>query len=159
MKLIVLSDSHDNYEAVYDIVTRNSEKAESFIHLGDGVNLRVMEHYSNIKYNYVVGNHDGPAYQSSHYASVVLTFGSRRIFMTHGDKCDVKLDLLQLVYEGKAERADIILFGHTHKSLLEIREGITLLNPGAVAYPRNCAASYAVIDINGEECYIKIVSL
>ena len=53
---------------------------------------------------------------------------------------------------------DIVMFGHTHKPLLDNSKGIIMLNPGSVSYPRQDGhlPSYALmeIDSSGEAHYM-----
>ena len=65
--------------------------------------------------------------------------------------------------EGQSRKADIVMYGHTHKPYLDIREDITVLNPGSLAYPRQFPRdpSYMVMEIDGcgeahyTICYLK----
>ena len=36
----------------------------------------------------------------------------------------------------RSSKVDIVMFGHTHKPYFEQKDGITVLNPGSLAYPR-----------------------
>ncbi len=47
----------------------------------------------------------------------------------------------------KREKADIVLFGHTHVAKTEYAEGVYFVNPGSPSCPREGRPSYAVIDI------------
>jgi putative phosphoesterase len=44
---------------------------------------------------------------------------------------------------------DMVLFGHTHVKTLYREKGVTYLNPGSLSYPRDEAASYALITPEG----------
>ena len=44
--------------------------------------------------------------------------------------------------------AKIALFGHTHVPYNQYHDGIYMLNPGSIAFPRDCSRpSYGLIDI------------
>ena len=60
-----------------------------------------------------------------------LVLNGRRLCMTHGHI--YKREQLALA-EG-----DILLSGHTHIPVLEQQQGITLINPGSITFPRNGA--------------------
>lgn len=49
-----------------------------------------------------------------------------------------------------ARKADIVMFGHTHKPHFEQKDGITVLNPGSLAYPRQEGrkGSYMIMEID-----------
>lgn len=42
------------------------------------------------------------------------------------------------------------MFGHTHKPYLETKDGVTILNPGSLSYPRQEGRrpSYMIMDID-----------
>ena len=59
-----------------------------------------------------------------------------RIFMTHGHYYYAHSGNEQLKSAGRRNKADIVLFGHTHRPTLEIDEDIIVANPGSLTYPR-----------------------
>ena len=38
--------------------------------------------------------------------------------------------------EGIARGYDIVMFGHTHRPVIQIDDDIILINPGSISYPR-----------------------
>ena len=52
--------------------------------------------------------------------------------------------------EGLDRRADVVMFGHTHRPCLEESGGIVVLNPGSISYPRQegRAATYMTIELD-----------
>ena len=56
--------------------------------------------------------------------------------MTHGHYYGVSMGLYGVLDEGKARECQVVLFGHTHRPVEETEEGILLLNPGSLSYPR-----------------------
>ena len=78
-----------------------------------------------------------------------------RVFLTHGHLFGVKSGLDTLAAAAKDMGAQLALFGHTHQALLEERNGVTLLNPGAAG--RFGRSSYAVVELaNGKfSCQLK----
>lgn len=150
MRIVIMADSHGDCKTVERIVEAHRMDADLFLHLGDGVAefCRVMEQYPQKKSLYVVGNHEDETFHWNHFESTVMNACGHRIFVTHGDKLHAKLDTLELKYMGKMNGADMVLFGHTHIALDEERDGVRLINPGALNYPRDGSASYAVIDFS-----------
>ena len=56
-----------------------------------------------------------------------------------------------LKQEAKARGADIVLFGHTHRPVIDTsEEGIIAVNPGSLSYPRQDGRkpSYALMEID-----------
>ena len=78
--------------------------------------------------------------------------GPHRAFLTHGHYYNVSLDVDRLWEEAKDRGCDIAMFGHTHRPYLEEREGITLLNPGSLSYPRQEGRmpSYMIMDLEDD---------
>ena len=62
--------------------------------------------------------------------------GKKKVFITHGHSYYVSMETEQIREEGAARNADIIMFGHTHRPYFEERDGITVLNPGSLSFPR-----------------------
>ena len=48
----------------------------------------------------------------------------------------VSLDLQTLREECIARGIDIVMFGHTHRPLIQIEDELTFINPGSISYPR-----------------------
>ena len=64
-----------------------------------------------------------------------------------------------LAEEAKARGAEIAMFGHTHRPVLTRINGVIILNPGSISYPRQAdrRASYSVINVEaGKDMDIKI---
>ena len=74
------------------------------------------------------------------------------MFITHGHAYYVSLDPEYVREEGKARKADIVMFGHTHRPFFEEKDGITVLNPGSLSFPRQEGrkGSYMIMEIDGE---------
>ena len=58
------------------------------------------------------------------------------MLITHGHYYYVSLDTQEIRRQALTRGADIVMFGHTHRPLLEIGRDVTLLNPGSLSYPR-----------------------
>ncbi len=56
-------------------------------------------------------------------------------------------------------RPDVILFGHTHVPLLEVRQDVVMLNPGSLTSPRiGTSGSYALIQFTETDLECRILS-
>ena len=150
MKLLLMSDSHQNYSAVRDVATRHRDEVDVFVHLGDGIRefLDVMNELGCSNYYFIAGNHeDGTIYnQSSDYETI--TIEGYRILITHGDKYENKLDLLGVAHIASMNGAEIALCGHTHVATDEMIHGVRVINPGALRYWRDGAPGYAILTID-----------
>ena len=145
MKICVFSDSHGfagNMVTAIDL-----EKPDQCFFLGDGDRdiTYVKEKYPALPIHIVRGNCD----LWSNEASVInCEIEGVKIFATHGHLAYVKYDFEfeTLVSQAMEAKADIALFGHTHRQHLSDKYGITLLNPGSCG--RGYYPGYAVMTIN-----------
>lgn len=154
MRIVLMSDSHGDSNAVLQIVERNIYTADMFIHLGDGENdmWRVVQEYPDVKIHQVRGNCDGTNKHPDHLIIDTIVNADNelvKIFVTHGHLQHVKTKKEELIQMAKDNNCSIVAFGHTHRRCDEVYDGIRLVNPGSCACPRdNAARSYAYIDIS-----------
>ncbi|MCL2055667.1 MAG: YfcE family phosphodiesterase [Oscillospiraceae bacterium] len=157
MRIVVFSDSHGNVDILRQIMQSQPE-AEAIIHLGDGERdfdqLR-LEHPDKVMRN-VRGNSDWGS--ESKLMDTVLLEGKRIIF-AHGHTLNVKQSPSMLLGEAQSAGAQIALFGHTHYSMTDYKDGVYLMNPGSPTQPRRGRATYGVIDIGPEGIATKIIPL
>jgi putative phosphoesterase len=59
---------------------------------------------------------------------------------------------------GKENEADVVIFGHSHKELIDTSDKPFLLNPGSISLPRNreLQKSYAIIEIENSQLRFQI---
>lgn len=146
MKILVMSDSHGRRDLVEKCIRRNSS-AEVVIHLGD-----IVQDFFNFRYAFpdkmflnVKGNGDFCAEEPAVDTAV---FEGVKIFFTHGHLYGVNYSLNALKVSARKEGAQICLYGHTHVPYTEYDDGLYVMNPGSLAYPREMSApSYGLIEI------------
>ena len=142
MKIIAFSDSHGDHFNMEKALRKHSD-AEAVIFCGDGHNdiNDVMKHHPDKTFYCVKGNCDW----CCQFANLVtFTIAGKKILVTHGHVQRVKESLMQLTYLGEQEKADIVVFGHTHQQLTVFESNIILINPGSVGN----AGQYTTIEIN-----------
>lgn len=153
MKIVVMSDSHGNAEAVRKVV-QHHEDVELFIHLGDGE--REMSHvllsfpWLEEKLHYLKGNCDyGDLVKPTQkQLALELPFG-HKIFAAHGDHYRVKYGTDRIAHEARQVNADIVLFGHTHERVCRYEDGLYIVNPGSIGCPRDGKPpAYALISVS-----------
>lgn len=149
----LVADTHypDRSRTVpYDAIQQALAGVDQIVHLGDIVTPKVLEHLAKLAPVCAVkGNHDiwHPATRRLPLKRV-LHFGRLRLGVTHGHGgargyLREKLRYLTAGYrlseyvEGipgqfAGDDVDAIVFGHSHKPLLAVRDGLLLFNPGAV---------------------------
>lgn len=135
LKLLVISDSHGLEKELIELF--NKYKDYTILHLGDyTIDEGILDKYNVI---YVRGNCD---FFSKAEVERIIEIDGVKIFMTHGHKYNVKLNLLNLVYKSLEVGANFTFFGHTHESCYFKEDGTVFINPGSLKYSR----SYVVIN-------------
>jgi len=134
MKLLVVSDSHNNNDLLRKIATKHND-CDYYIHCGDSQSSKEEIHpFVSVK-----GNCD---YFSSDYPkNMILTSPLGKVYIEH-------IPFYQ-TYISELKRKGFVLYihGHTHVKRDEVRDGIRIINPGCLAYPRGEGLSYCVINI------------
>jgi putative phosphoesterase len=165
LKIIVVSDTHGNIgglrQAVRDILSTGD--IDLFIHLGDDYDdAGVFEEFEQTYLRV-------PGVFSSFYAdrSVpnrrVEDLQGWRFLLTHtvtSHANDLPDDLKpEALIAGK--QVDAVLYGHTHRPELADKNGILFVNPGHLKTEdkKGHSASYAILDISGNEIKGRIVEL
>lgn len=145
MKIIVVADTHKDFEIYNDVVEKNP--ADYYIHLGDGVNefADVAKAHPDKAFVFVKGECDFCTASSKQ----LLKLGKCRIFCAHGHEQNVTGGLEQIVEEAKTADCNILLYGHTHVYKTEKVDGIYIMNPGSLGSPRGKnAPSYGILEIS-----------
>lgn len=155
-RIIVISDTHGSFNVLHNIITDRIDEAACFIHLGDGCreidDIRCL--YPKLPFYSVRGNCDLSSFDK---AMDEITVGGKQILFTHGHLQHVKYGLEPLIDTARNCSADIVLYGHTHKSYTGYQEGLYIMNPGSACIPRDSAASFGVIDITPSGIVLNIV--
>ena len=162
MKILVFSDTHGNYKLMRDVIMRNSTDTDLVIHLGDKVEDadNAMKEFSHIAFLYVYGNCDFVPMFKTQTSYQTVTLDGVKLMYTHGHRYAVNSGVDNLVYQAKIEKANIVLYGHTHVSLCETKNGVTVLNPGSLGFPRDSKGpSYGVIIIDSGKFTCEIVEV
>ncbi|MGM9972911.1 MAG: YfcE family phosphodiesterase [Clostridiaceae bacterium] len=145
MVIAVVSDTHHDNKALLDVLDY-IERADVLIHLGDNVRdaLYLKERFKGETY-FVRGNCDD---YTSGPKELLIELSGVRIYATHGHHHSVKLGDIMLLEEAKEKGARIALYGHTHISTVENKDGVWLMNPGSPSLPRINRASIGFIEIS-----------
>lgn len=147
MRIVVFSDTHDNFSAMHKIFKRNGD-ADLFIFLGDGEKdlAKLRRQYIDSTIISVAGNCDPCS--SAPESSVYTLPDGKKIFYTHGHKWGVRFSVDRLFFKAKEEGCDFAFYGHTHCRYAEMRDGVLILNPGSAGCPRDGKpAGYAWVDV------------
>ena len=142
MRILVVSDTHGDFSSLSRAVAAQP-KAEVIIHCGDGYEqyLFLKETQADKTVIGVRGNCDWTAKLPN---TETVQVAGKTIFITHGHLYNAKFTFMNMIYTARDEKADILLFGHTHQAVTEYYDGLYLMNPGSC---HGYGASYGFIDI------------
>ena len=146
-KILVASDTHGKNDILKKIILRN-RPIDKFIFCGDGEGLErtVRDMVGDECELYMVrGNND---YFSQLPWDMEFELGGMKAFLTHGHMYGVSVSPARIPDEAKSRGAGICFFGHTHRPVEEKKDGIYVINPGSLSYPRqmNHRPSYMIIE-------------
>ena len=151
MKILVVSDTHrkdDNLK----LVLSEECPLDMLIHLGDAEG---SEHFlpdgvtPDCRMEMVLGNND---FFSRLDREREIDIAGHKAFITHGHYYGVSMGPEGLVDEAKSRGCDIAMYGHTHRPFLDVIDGVTVLNPGSLSYPRQEGRrpSYMIIHVDAD---------
>lgn len=149
MKALIFSDSHGKIDGILEAMKRHPD-FEAIFHMGDiGNDIERMRVLTPYPVYIVRGNCDYSMAKLKD--SLIVEFGGKRIAMCHGHRYITyggAVDSLR--YFGLQNKADIVMFGHTHVPLLDKQKDIILLNPGSISQPRqtNKIPTYTIMEID-----------
>ena len=149
MKLLIFSDAHGQGERIQQVID-NVSGVDYLLYAGDKVSdLDRVNLPSQIKVEAVPGNRD---FEVDLPHDKIIKVANKKIFITHGDRYQIKWGLDKLYYKAKEVEADIVIFGHNHSRLAIEEGGILFFNPGSISLPRDKKPpSYGMIEIEGQQ--------
>ena len=153
MNVLVFSDSHGDVEVMAELTARL--RPDQVLHLGDHFSDMVKLHlrFPEIPMQGVRGNCDAPGSPES----LRLTLGGVRLLLVHGHRQGVKEDLERLYFTALEAKADLVLFGHTHRALRDREGQVEFLNPGSIG--RGWPPSYALLRLGDGPMRAEIITL
>lgn len=149
MKVLIVSDTHRQNKNLFDLI-KIVGPIDLLIHLGDSEGSE-DEIALQIKCPVVMvaGNND---FFSGLDKEIDLQIEKYRVLITHGHFYYVSVGTENIKKEAISRQFDIVMFGHTHRPLLEIEEHIIALNPGSLSYPRQDGRmpTYAIMELDNK---------
>lgn len=156
----IISDTHENEEAVRKAVKIFKDKNPSFVvHCGDIISPPMLEHFKGLKMKFVFGNNDGEKVglnkRATEYGWEEITeekefeYKSKKFYVHHGTEAEKLKNAI------KSNKYDYILTGHTHVKRDEKIGNARVINPGALfrIYPY----TIALLDIEKDKLeFVKI---
>ena len=155
----IISDTHENEEAIKKAVAIFKEKSVEFaVHCGDIISPPMLEHFKGLKMKFVFGNNDGEKIGLNNKAKELgfeiadekeFEYKGKKFYVYHGTKKE-KLDAAI-----KSNKYDYILTGHTHIKRDEKTGKTRVINPGALF--RIFPYTIALLDVEKDKLeFVKI---
>ena len=141
MKILVLSDSHGRAGALRQAIQREDPHAMLFLGDGSYDAEKMREEYPALPIFTVPGNCD---YGSFSEPEQLIELDGVRILMMHGHTRGVKYGGMNAYYAAKEAGADVLLYGHTHRPMVDYDGAIYTMNPGSIRY----TGTYGVLMID-----------
>ena len=145
MKIGVLSDTHvpDRQDEIPAAILEGLRGVDIIVHAGDLTCLEVIDTLARIApVRAVSGNMDPPEVRSKLGETLVFRAGGKTIAVLHGRGSPEDTENRA---RSSFPEADVVIFGHTHRSFVEQRGKTLLLNPGSAWAFLGWRSSYAII--------------
>lgn len=147
MKVLVISDTHNNNYNASKVINKLTNKINVIIHLGDSSEdaFTLSTIFPSIPMYYVGGNWDS---QSCNIFEQIVSFNGVKVLIAHGHKYGVNWGYDRISYAAEEKKVQAVLFGHTHFPFMQYINNILVMNPGSISLPRNNSVpSYGILDI------------
>lgn len=162
MKIGVISDTHipDKSERIPQEILNAFKHVDMVVHGGDMVDLKVIDELNSVcaRVVAVVGNMDHGEIKIKYPAKEFLNVEGFKIGIMHG--WGAVLTLTEVLKDAfKADKPDVIIFGHSHKPMNEKIDGILFFNPGSATDASAQYCSYGIIEIKGGKIDARIIKI
>lgn len=132
MKVLIVSDTHKKNDNYFKVVEMH--KPDMVIHCGDAEGCEyAITNAVDCPVHIVLGNND---FFSDLPRELELDIAGRKVWVTHGHNYYVSVGSERIKQEAIARGMDIVIYGHTHRPVVDIGDDIVVLNPGSLSYPR-----------------------
>ena len=152
--ITVFSDSHGERRNVSRLVG-DCSVSDKVVFLGDGLGDLIELFEFEDKLVRVAGNCD---FSITAKKQATFELGGARFLAVHGDLYGVKSGLKRLSDYAKQKGVKVVLYGHTHKPLVSVIDGVTLINPGPLS-SYGTAETFAFITVKDGNVDCKIIPL
>lgn len=156
MRLGIFSDSHGDAAALRWAMEQAIKLGplDDFIFLGDGAEEFEEQRDFMRRLNpnaicyQVRGNND---FSATVPYELVTPFHGVKLLLVHGHTMRVRYGDYFLTSAARERGCQGVLYGHTHISRMEYKDGILLVNPGSISLPRRGGPSCAVLTIEKDQ--------
>lgn len=147
MRVLIVSDTHRNNDNYFRVLEREGQ-LDMVIHCGDAEGSEyLLQEAAGCPLHIVMGNND---FFSNLPREEELEIAGKKVLITHGHYYCVSNGYELLKDEGIARGFDIVMYGHTHRPVVDKSDGIVVVNPGSLTYPRQEGRrpSYIMMEMN-----------
>ncbi|WMC93660.1 metallophosphoesterase family protein [Kineothrix sp. MB12-C1] len=149
MRVLIISDTH-RQNANYLKVLEQVRPIDMVVHCGDveGSEYMICES-AGCQVEMVTGNND---FFSDLPREREFQIGNYHVWLTHGHNYHVSMGCQIIKEEALARGADIVMYGHTHRPLIDMSGKVIAINPGSLSYPRQEGKrpSYIIMELDDE---------
>lgn len=147
MRVLIVSDTHRHNDNYFRVLEKEGQM-DMVIHCGDAEGSEyLLEEAAGCPFHIVMGNND---FFSNLPREIETEIGNNRVLITHGHYYCVSNGYELLKDEALSRDFDIVMYGHTHRPVIDKSDGIIVINPGSLTYPRQEGRrpSYIIMEIN-----------
>ncbi|MGN0400719.1 MAG: metallophosphoesterase [Acetatifactor sp.] len=149
MKVLIVSDTHKSNENYYRVL--RLESPDMVIHCGDAEGSEVeLTEAADCPVKIVLGNND---FFSDLPRELTLKLGPYKVWVVHGHNYYVSMNNEIIKNEAVERGFDIVMYGHTHRPVVDDGGDVIAVNPGSLSYPRQEGRrpSYVVMELDDME--------
>jgi len=160
MRIGVISDTHIPVSSprLPGALVDALRQCDIIIHAGDLVEMSVLDELGRIsEVKAVHGNMDSAQLKRLLPPKLLLNVEGVNIGVIHGS--GPSFSAVEKAIRAFKPLPDVIIFGHSHKPLIEHREGVLLFNPGSATdrmFGKNC--TYGIIEIRDGQLMPEILN-
>ncbi len=132
MKVLIVSDTHKMNENYFRVVEQ--QRPDMVLHCGDAEGSEyALTEVADCPVHIVLGNND---FFSELPREIMLDIGPYKVWVVHGHNYYVSMGNENIKMEAMAKGVDVVVYGHTHRPVLDLEDEVIAINPGSLSYPR-----------------------
>ena len=151
MKILVVSDTHGDQKNFLKVINKEKD-LDMVFHCGDvcGGEYTIIAS-AGCPVEMIAGNND---FFSPLEEELEFDVEGKKVLLTHGHHYYVSTDPELIKREARSRNVDLVCYGHTHYPSLCEEDGLVVLNPGSLTYPRQSGhqPTYAIVQIDEKGC-------
>lgn len=148
MRILIVSDTHRKDDAFFQTVKKEGP-LDLVIHCGDSEGSEEkFRAFVDCPAYIVMGNND---FFSDLPREIECEIGRYHVWITHGHNYYVSMGNERIKQIASQRGVDIVIYGHTHKPVVDIDGDVIAVNPGSLSYPRQYdrRPSYIIMELDG----------